>query len=316
MTAYPTDFNQGDNQLPQAGAALTLGEYDQSIILKTGEVDSEINAVYEIDSFDESINQYTVKRPTGDGVANAQLIFGAAHLASSDDEISGAFNVDKPLWVAFDTVNGTPVLGDDVGTLTDSYKMAKGNAGFKCLDFNAAEGLCLVRPFSTSLMVFNKLGDIPSASVTGDTVGPWLTLAETFDLTAGAWLLGLGGSTAAFFESWGLNFVATASDWSSVTTDLQLSIELAEADNTIIHSVTIMKIGNLAAVGSGSIIAFAHSDPSINYMGYAGADKTIATARFKVNSASLSSWSIASSGVATMELGILSGNKTSYIEFQ
>jgi len=139
------EFNQGVNQLPLSSVG--VNQFPLSAKVVASEPTCEHSGCFEISSFDEGTATYQLKRPTAASLPSAQVLFTSAK-GIQNERVPAGYS-DPARWVAFDTTNGTPSVGDDVGTQEDSYKMLKDNTGFKCIAYNTTEGLCLVRPFSS-----------------------------------------------------------------------------------------------------------------------------------------------------------------------
>ena len=112
--------------LRESGATGQPDRYTERGVLKAGETASEIQSVYEIDEYDADTNTYTVKRPTSDSLTNAELFFSRGHkVTTAAKPFRG--NIDgEARWAAFDDNDGTPSVGDNVGTKADEYKLFSG----------------------------------------------------------------------------------------------------------------------------------------------------------------------------------------------
>ena len=141
---YEREYNKGQNDANQ-------GTYNDDLNpefcnLKPGEVASESQSVYEIDSYDSTKNKYELIRPSEDNIPASRLLFCPAPLSTDAEVIAFCGFIEKgKRWVAFDDTEGEPELGDMVGTLKDSYKMSMHRFGFECLDYDSTNSLCLVR---------------------------------------------------------------------------------------------------------------------------------------------------------------------------
>lgn len=192
-------FSRGTNQLPQANA-LQRGPYQVRCRLKAGETTSVPHAVYEIDSYDEDAHEYIVVRPTEDSLPQARLILSGGHAVAAEAAFMGSQSTDA-LNAAADT-GQTVAVGDDIGTQTDSYLLKVDNTGFKALNYDTTEGLCLVRPFSSGggvqyfdlLTTPGYIGDIlgrvfftaPVSTLSGTAYSTETTLEDSFDYTSQA----------------------------------------------------------------------------------------------------------------------------------
>ena len=135
------DFSQGSNQLPNSTIKRVL--YDKRCYLLPGEVDSEIFCVYEILSFDEEKDLYTVIRPTSDNLPNAKIFFGSGKAKAEEFfQLGSCLDTRR---VIVDESGGVPSVGEEIGTVSDSYKMKLGNTGFIVLDYNTDEKIAMVR---------------------------------------------------------------------------------------------------------------------------------------------------------------------------
>lgn len=153
------EFSRGTN-----AQAATLGErgpFQVSCILKAGEDESDPSSVYEFDEFDPATLRRTVKRPTADSLTNAEVYFSPQHIVDAEEEFKAGLCDGGERWAAFDAESGTPSVGDDVGTVTDSYKLALDQTGFKVLHYDATGERVRVRPFSSGGGPVRYLVDAP-----------------------------------------------------------------------------------------------------------------------------------------------------------
>lgn len=141
------EFNKGINDLPQSNGGKYL--YPLTAKLDDGETSTtSFNYyVFEIDNYDNEKYTYVVKRPTENSIGSHKLVIGPGLI--EENEIFNA-SIKEPQWVAIDTTDGVPSIGDEVGTKAGSYKLFAGQTGFWVLDYISAAELALVRPMAGS----------------------------------------------------------------------------------------------------------------------------------------------------------------------
>lgn len=140
------DFKKGTNQLPTASINPEGKLYPLKAKLKSGESESVLNAVYEIDERDAEKSLYTVVQPTEDNIPYSRLVFGAAKVSANDFFEVGFADKSQLRWVAFDDEDGEPEIGDYIGVKKETYKMSMYKFGFVCLAYDSDNELVLVRP--------------------------------------------------------------------------------------------------------------------------------------------------------------------------
>lgn len=206
------EFNSGTNQLPQS--TIRSNPYDKNGKLKAGETQADRYGAFEIDSYDLETQTYTVKRPTADSLADAQVMFSVANLAASE---VASFGMNGPFWCSLDTSGGTPSVGDDVGTQSGSYKLLKDNTGYKVLAYNATEERVLVRPFSSGGVADRRRIDLFSAAAGGSASVVFNTWTEIHSYTltnneASASIVEAGGLVEIAARSAEMPFAPTGTD--------------------------------------------------------------------------------------------------------
>jgi len=227
------EFNSGTNQLPQS--TIRANPYNKQGILKTGETQADLYGAFEIDSYDQTTGVYTVKRPTSDSLPDAQLLFSPSNVAATE---AASFGMNGAFWVAFDTTNGTPSVGDSVGSQSGSYKLLKDNTGYKVLAYNATEERVLVRPFSSGGEAITQFETAAVATInttingTGglqSTYSPYVALQDTSGNPFTFSILSL--RSILMNEASTLELTPTGSD---ITSSLNISayIRFADATNT------------------------------------------------------------------------------------
>ena len=317
-------FNSVTNQLPQS--SINNSDSRKLSKLKAGETTADLNSVFEIDSYTDNI--YVVKRPTEDSLPNAQLMFSAAQVESGKTFNAGML---EPRWVAFDTSNGTPSVGDDVGTKADSYKMVKDNTGFKCVAYNATEGLCLVRPFSagdakTTATVIND-GYInlttPDYNAPGTWQTAWSNLTYPFECNSTeSYSLHCPGFFAGYHTAFAANIIIPAGTTPPGTVTILQHVDFADSsDNIIFQSDQFLQgkeqiiAGGLDDTTQTTIRLFANAIQKQVYLGtcagVSGETKTIARVRFRYT-VILSSFIVLGTGSnITGRIGATSGTQVS-----
>lgn len=267
-------YNLGRTERGTASAQ--LDRFTKTANLITGETTSVAHAVYEIDDYTQGTSRYDVKRPTEDSLTNAQVVFSRGHPVEADTVFQSAFCDGDDLWVAFDDTDGTPSVGDDVGTKADEYKMFKDQTGFKCVAYNATEGLCLVRPFSSggaepvSDSAFTSasmnVGLSIAASTTGGYETPKAALNKSLELVSGQVISAKITQTATYFSK---VYALDATSSAPLQVELEVSVKLYSAGDVLLGSVDVVK-GAFAHLNTNS--------STYNYVSFIGNDFGISSA--------------------------------------
>ncbi len=135
-----------------------------------------------------------VDRPSEDSIPASRLVFPVGVVGPSDDNPYGfARTGSEPIWVSY---TGTaPAIGDEVGTVTDSFDFQAGNTGFMCIGVDEDNEKCLIRPAGgsgASIQVVQVTGT-PSAgsvAVKNVTLKGDLTLSPNYELSGDAYSVG------------------------------------------------------------------------------------------------------------------------------
>lgn len=135
------NFNVSTNSLPQS--SIGQSKYPLRAYLVSGEDDSEPLSVFEMDEHEDEDDYYKIKRPTQSNLPPSKVCFGSGVVTAGKFCSVG---INGIRWVAFDDEDGTPEEGDYVGTKEDEYKLFMYKFGFQVLEYNASDGLVLVRP--------------------------------------------------------------------------------------------------------------------------------------------------------------------------
>lgn len=136
-----SEFNSGTNSLPQS--SIGKDKYPHRAYLLSSEDDSEAFGVFEIFSHEDEDDYFKVQRPSESNLPASMLMFGSGVVEAGKFCSVGSKGIR---WVAFDDTDGSPEEGDYVGTKEDEYKLFMYKFGFQVLEYDASNGLVLVRP--------------------------------------------------------------------------------------------------------------------------------------------------------------------------
>jgi len=121
---------------------------DQCVSIKS-EYTSDIVDGEPVEITGEEDGYLVVDRPSEDSIPAPRILFPVGKIGASTDNPYGFARAGTtPIWVSY--TGDDPAIGDEVGTVADSFDFAVGNSGFMCVGVDAANSKCLVRPNSGS----------------------------------------------------------------------------------------------------------------------------------------------------------------------
>jgi len=121
---------------------------DQCVSIKS-EYTSDIVDGEPVEITGEEDGYLVVDRPSEDSIPAPRILFPVGKIGASTDNPYGFARAGTtPIWVSY--TGDDPAIGDEVGTVADSFDFAVSNSGFMCVGVDAANSKCLVRPNSGS----------------------------------------------------------------------------------------------------------------------------------------------------------------------
>ena len=89
----------------------------------------------------DAFGNYRIKKPTAGNLTAIVFMQGGGLGADSDGP---AWVTAGPVMVAYDTDDGDPDVGDEIGTKADSYLMSVDGSGWTCLAVDQDNGVAYV----------------------------------------------------------------------------------------------------------------------------------------------------------------------------
>ena len=99
----------------------------------------------EITAVDNDSLVYSVQRPSADSLNHALVAFVAGHRMTASTKARGFVGI-PPFKASYDSGDGDPSVGDEVGTKEDSFLLSANSTGFTVCGVNTSDDIVWVRP--------------------------------------------------------------------------------------------------------------------------------------------------------------------------
>lgn len=197
------------------------------------------------------------ERPSEDSLDMSRVGFTRGGRISNGNHFDCVVNPDRPVWVVYDSSDGTPVAGEEVGTIEDSFKVSADNTGMRVYAVDSTEGLCLVRPFSASggdVVLFGYdpgigINTTFTTSSSPDTF--YSSFSDLVDTSSDPYTLDVEQFGSIITRN---SFrIQLDRQFSHVLTSGTVDLEFANASGTVLFSVRAVEFDNIGTVAYDSI---------------------------------------------------------------